>query len=108
MANDHNLAGVHDPYDQCIPQLPHSFHVRRVKARVRFFNMFRIDLSKEISLREVLYILAIVAASYGIYVSNLNLITIFAFNGAVIGYTYVFIIPIWIHLKCIWFDRSCG
>lgn len=70
--------------------------------------MFKIDLTKSISVKEVLYVMLIVLSSYAIYISNLNLITIFSFNGAVIGYTYVFVIPIWIHFKCVWFDKSSG
>ena len=60
------------------------------------------------TLREFLYILALVLVSYGVYASGVNLITIFSLNGAVIGYVYVFWIPIWIHLKCIYYDRSGG
>lgn len=70
--------------------------------------MFKVDLTKDISPKDVIYIVVAVLFSYGVYISNLNLITIYAFNGAVVGYTYVFFIPTWIHLKCLWWDHSCG
>ena len=34
--------------------------------------------------------------------------TIYAINGAVIGYIYVILIPIFIHFKCVWVDRTSG
>ena len=70
--------------------------------------MFKIDLERSLQLKDILYILIAVLMSYGVYVSGMNLISIYAINGAVIGYIYVFFIPIWIHLKCVWYDRSSG
>ena len=34
--------------------------------------------------------------------------SIYAFNGAVTGFFYVLLIPIAIHLKCVWLDHSSG
>ena len=40
--------------------------------------------------------------------SGINLDTIFSLNGAVLGYLYIIVLPIWVHLKCIYFDKSSG
>ena len=45
---------------------------------------------------------------YLLYISNINLQSLISFNGAVVGYSYVIVIPIGIHLKCLWKDRSSG
>ena len=46
--------------------------------------------------------------SFAVFVSGIHMSVVFALNGAVIGFLYVILIPVWIHLKCIWFDRSSG
>jgi len=40
--------------------------------------------------------------------SRVNLQVLYALNGALLGYSNVIIIPIWVHLKCLWWDRSSG
>lgn len=54
------------------------------------------------------YIIAMLLICFGVYESGVDLITIFAFNGAVIAYLNVLVIPIWLHLKCIWYNKSGG
>ena len=60
------------------------------------------------TVKDVVYVLVSVLISYLVYVLGVNLITVYAINGAVIGYAYVFFTPITIHLKCVWFDHSSG
>ena len=43
-----------------------------------------------------------------VYVYGVKVQTIFVINGSVLGFLYVILIPIWMHLKCIWYDRSSG
>lgn len=34
--------------------------------------------------------------------------TIISINGAIVGFTYVIVIPIWVHFKCVFYDFSSG
>jgi hypothetical protein len=43
-----------------------------------------------------------------VYVFGVQVQTIFVINGSVVGYLYVILIPVWMHLKCVWVDRSSG
>ena len=70
--------------------------------------MFKIDLNSRLSLKEMIYIMAILLVNFGSFVSGVSMSTVFALNGAVVGFLYVIMIPIWIHLKCIWYDKSSG
>jgi hypothetical protein len=49
-----------------------------------------------------------VAFNLGVYLLNVKVQLILSVNGAVIGYIYVIIVPIWIHLKCVWVDHHSG
>jgi hypothetical protein len=40
--------------------------------------------------------------------SGVTLQTLYSLNGAIMGYTVAIVFPIWLHLKCIWYDRSSG
>lgn len=70
--------------------------------------MFKIEIAHRISLSEILYISLIVIGSYLVYVSGIHLEVMISINGAVVGFSYVVVIPIWLHLKCVFFDRSSG
>ena len=70
--------------------------------------MLGIEVRKKTNLKEIIYVLAFVLVSYLVYISGINLQALISFNGAVVGYSYVIVIPIWIHLKCVWYDRSSG
>ena len=39
---------------------------------------------------------------------GVQLQTVFVINGSIISYIYVILIPVWLHFKCVWFDRSSG
>ena len=70
--------------------------------------MLGIEVHKKTNTKEIIYILVFVLVSYLVYISGINLQALISFNGAVVGYSYVIVIPIWIHLKCVWYDRSSG
>lgn len=70
--------------------------------------MFKQEVNKKISLKEIIYIIIFILVSYGVYASGVHLQVLISINGAVVGYTYVIVIPIWIHLKCVWYDKSSG
>jgi hypothetical protein len=75
---------------------------------VRFFQIFKVDLGSRIEIKEIVYIVTLCLLSFAIYVWGVKLQTIYALNGAILGYIYVILIPIWIHFKCVWVNRSSG
>ena len=70
--------------------------------------MFKIDLHAKLSLKEFFYYFLVTIASILVYVLGANFQLLYTINGSVIAFSYVIVIPIWIHLKCIWYDRSSG
>ena len=75
---------------------------------IRFFQIFKVDMHAHISLKEVIYIIAVIMISYAIYASGIDLQIIFSLNGALLGYIYIIIFPIFVHWKCIFYKRSSG
>jgi len=43
-----------------------------------------------------------------VFISGVNFQLIIIVNGAVIGYLYVILIPIFMHFKCVWFAKHSG
>jgi len=76
--------------------------------RIRFFQIFKVDLKARITLKEVVYIVVVVGLSLAIFESGVNFQMMYAVNGSVIAFFYVIVIPIWLHFKCVWYDRSSG
>ena len=70
--------------------------------------MFDIPIGKVIQKQDFAYIFVAVVISYIVYASGVNLITIYALSGAIVGYIFVFAIPIGTHLKCVLVDRASG
>lgn len=70
--------------------------------------MFKIDLSATLSLKEVFYYFIITAASILVYILGANFQLLYTVNGSVVAFSYVIVIPVWVHLKCIWYDGSSG
>lgn len=66
------------------------------------------ELYKKLTLKEVIYILVFVLVCFLVFATNARLQFLINIEGAIVGYTYVVIIPIWIHLKCVWYDKSSG
>ena len=76
--------------------------------RVRFFQIFHIDLKSRMTLKEAVYILIMALVCLFVYETGLSFQVMYAINGTVIALHYTTIVPIWIHFKCIWYDRSSG
>ena len=55
-----------------------------------------------------MYIIIVMLIALWVFMSGINLQTILSLNGAVLGYIYIILFPIYVHLKCIYSDRSCG
>jgi hypothetical protein len=76
--------------------------------RVRFFQIFKIDLGSKIAANEIIYIVLMYGAAVLVFISGVRFQTIIIVNGAVIGFLYVIFIPIFMHFKCVWFARHSG
>ena len=70
--------------------------------------MCGVELYKKLTLKEVVYILMFILMCFLVFVSGARLQFLINIEGAIIGYIYVMVIPIWIHLKCVWYDKSSG
>lgn len=70
--------------------------------------MFKVEVQHRIHWKEALFIVIVVLCSYLVYISGLHLEVMITLNGAVMGYSYIIVIPIWIHFKCVFVDRSSG
>ena len=66
------------------------------------------DIYKDISLKEVIYLTFFTLTCFLIYALGIQLQSLINFAGAVVGYFYIIAIPISVHLKCVWFDKSSG
>lgn len=77
-------------------------------VRLRFFQMFKIDHGTRIDWKEIFYIATVVIASYIVYILNVHLDVMIDLNGAIIGFTYVILIPISIHFECVFKNRTSG
>jgi hypothetical protein len=70
--------------------------------------MFGSDLRAKMTPVEFVYIFVMILINLAVYESGVKLAVMLSINGAVIGYIYVIIIPVWVHLKCVFFDRTGG
>jgi hypothetical protein len=42
------------------------------------------------------------------YLSQVSIDTLININGSIVGNLIVIVIPIWLHIKCVFFDKKCG
>jgi hypothetical protein len=50
----------------------------------------------------------VISLSYLIYGIDIDIAMLIEINGSIVGVIYVILIPIGIHLKCVYFDKSSG
>jgi hypothetical protein len=43
-----------------------------------------------------------------VYISGVEVETMISIDGAIVGFTYIIVIPVWIHFKCVFYDFSSG
>ena len=108
MADSSDRSSIDNSDGECISSFYCHFLVHFHLDRMRFFQMFKIDIKKNINMREVIYIVTFSLLCYFFYLSGIQLQTLISFNGAVVGYSYVIVIPIGIHLQCVWNKKSSG
>ena len=70
--------------------------------------MLGIKVKKEVQWFEYVFLVSLIFLSYLVYVFNVSLVTILVLNGTICCFTYVIVFPIWIHLKCVLYDRTSG
>lgn len=70
--------------------------------------MFKVEIKSSVRWYEYVYIIVTVFVSYLVYVLGIEIVTIVVINGTIVCFTYVIAFPIWMHLKCVFYDRSCG
>lgn len=57
---------------------------------------------------DILYMVSIIGLSFIVYLWGISLDVLTTTNGAIIGFFYILAIPILMHLKCVYYDRSSG
>ena len=70
--------------------------------------MFKITIRKTINPNEVIYIILMMSLIYGLFTTGVQLKTLVVLDGAVTKFISVIVAPIWIHLKCLYYDKSSG
>lgn len=58
------------------------------------------------SLKEIVYFVLVIGICLFAKIMNLRAPTIIELNGSIICFIEIYLIPIVIHLKCIWWDLS--
>jgi hypothetical protein len=57
------------------------------------------------TIRDVAYIATIVLVCIGVKFSNVSLTTILTINGTILGFACIYVLPIGLHVKCIFFTQ---
>lgn len=57
---------------------------------------------------EALYIFLVVLLAYVVYLTDVHVDTMIEINGAVLGYCNSLLLPIFLHLKCIYYNKTSG
>jgi len=57
---------------------------------------------------EYAYIFLCLFTGYIFFILDVKLVTIMVLDGSIVCFTYVVAFPIWMHIKCIFVDRSSG
>ena len=75
---------------------------------IRFYQIFNIELQAKMKPKEIVYLFLAVLLCYLCFTGGFNLVTVYALNGSLVSYLYAILIPVVLHLKCVWKDRSSG
>lgn len=74
-----------------------------MEFRSRFFSLFGAEETKEVSFKDIAYILLVVGICLAIDLSGVPLSTILSINGTVFGFLFIYFMPISIYVKCYYF-----
>jgi hypothetical protein len=70
--------------------------------------MFKVTIKKNIDWHEVVYVIIMIGCIYAAFATGINLGTLIVIDGAIVKFSSVIFTPIWLHLKCVYYDRSSG
>ena len=73
--------------------------------RLRFFQMLKIEDTPEMTLKELIIYIGSYVLCLVLYMSNIKLVTVIEINGSIVGFLFVFLIPIGVHWKCRFFSH---
>lgn len=67
--------------------------------------MFKVEEGPHITASEFCIYLGMYLLCYFLYSAKIKIETVIEINGSVIGFLYVSLIPIVVHLKCVYFTK---
>ena len=73
--------------------------------QVRLLQMFKIEEGDQLTPPETAIYFFTFILCLGIWVSKIKITTLVELNGSVIGFLYIFLIPIAVHIKCVYFTK---
>lgn len=79
-----------------------------IGSKIRFFQIFGVEIRKDIDWKEVVFIVSVVALALAFFLSNVQLQTMIKIDGAIVVSSLSIIFPVVMHLKCVLADRSSG
>ena len=62
--------------------------------------------TRRINVHEIIYVSIVIGASFVIRVVGVPLKDIIDFNGAVVGFFFIYFIPAALHVKCMYFSKD--
>ena len=72
------------------------------------FSVFHLEESPrgKVNIYEVVYITLVVALSFVVGILQVDISDIIDINGAVIGFFFIYLIPVVLHIKCLYFAKG--
>lgn len=108
MASNIDSGYILVPSFNCASNEYNSIEVVLDLFRIRFFQIFGVEVKKELDLKEGIYLVSIVLFGILMETLNISLQTIISLNGAIIMVLLDIIFPMWIHYRCVLIDRHSG
>ena len=72
---------------------------------MRFFEICGIEQREEIETHEVIFIGVYYVIIYAIYALNIPIAAIIEIEGALINFLLVWVMPMIIHIRCVYFNK---
>jgi hypothetical protein len=91
-----------------LPQLPHHYQVTPSSLRIRFLQIFKIEVKSTAQWPDFVFIIVAILVCYLVYATHFSVKHLMTLAGAVVAVSTVILFPITLHLKCVFFDKSSG
>ena len=75
-----------------------------IRCRKRFFSIFHWPESEDVTFKEVLYVGATILISLIIRLTKIRAEILIELNGSIVSFFFIYVIPIGLHLKCVYFS----